>query len=389
MSNEGNELLIKDAFLKKFNENVDIKFYKNDNSKGEFFSKRFQDCVFEVINKESKDYDILKMKNCLLDINYPYIKPFYKYEDIEKIILFYEKDQDDNNFFDILNNLDEEFLNNKYYLKNRFIDAILNAEEQYLRKKGELCSSTMEVFHKDDIKKESFWNILKCNINDDTRINVNGKLLPIKNISHLKWNINGIGYEESLKDIMSEVETVVNPNSKEYWLTFLSYDSNCNKNKILDYGNLYCKEIEYISNKTPVLFSFALDTFCDVLAHPFWYFTPNKLNNYTKINIEIKDDTIFLNHNITLKEISPIRIEIFNKKIEHLWNILFNNVSGIDKESIVNTVQKIFFILSISCKYAFKNNTGNLKDIDLLVLAKAIEFGSKSKFSFVNQIWQN
>jgi len=313
-------------------------------------------------------------------------------------------------FYDAFGDIDEKFLETgKYDEKQK--NKLLEAEKEFCEISLEIAKKTLHFSDKKTVSEEDEWQLFyKRLVSDDlenkprvdlfytgknVKIPENSKNTEISeiNFDELKqysWVINGKKYSENLDEIIESAKKIVNPNAQEQWATITAHGDDHNGNKFYFEGespSLKFFDPAFAGENIPALLSFVKTTFHDTLAHPFYFYEPEKVEEKAEIYVEIDTENrvVSINHKFTLEESAPFRVELLEIKKEKLWKPLIQEMKSkkffpenSEKDNFKNEkefIKKALFCCPFLCLNLIDSNKFSPKT-SLFALSKAVELGT-------------
>lgn len=324
---------------------------------------------------------------------FPIIKPLYQSTEPGEQFLVYPF-IDFPSLFDVCLELDQQFLSDKKYEQNLYT-KVLGSEKKFNRLCAEKSLKNLAQTPAEDVSKQPIWQLFTYRLlaKNDAKPRVDlyyadqairlpdGRELPFSELAKRKWIINGVEYQESLSDLIVEASKLVNPTAQTDWMTITAHGDDHNGNKFFDQNNcsLIYFDPAFAGDRVPALLAFVKTTFHDTMAHPFWLYDPQSIEEQVKLSWQLTDEAIIIDHNWDLERVTPLRQVLFELKIEYLWKPIFRTLVAQQclPENALDFIKKALFC----CPFLVLN----LIDADryspimsLLALSKAVQMGSWS-----------
>lgn len=341
---------------------------------GEFFFK------FHAEENE-KNFDEFYRAEILEGAGFPVLKPLFISKKPGEQFVIYEKISDPT-FFEICEKADDQFLRTGKYDENLRME-ILSAESRLCEKCSEVFKETIRFAPRTEVSQEPIWQLFSHRLfGDNCRLEKfyfekdvlfpNGQKMKFEDFSQLKWKINGKRYNENLSEIIALAQKYLNPNANKEWVVCTAHGDDHNGNKFFVDKDLIYFDPVFSGNAIPLLLAPAKTTFHDVFAHPFWFYSSERIFEKLKITIEISQNEISVSHNFLIEEVAPIRAEILNIKAEKLWRPIFEKISSKDKAKAHDFVRKALFSCGFLCLDFLKFDA----KFSIFAFARAVEIAS-------------
>lgn len=360
------------------------------NSVNGFLRTPKQEYFFKFHAEENEhSFDEFYRAEILEDVGYPVVKPIFASKKAGEQFLIYEKITDPT-FFDVCETADTQFLKTEKY------DASLRG--QILLAEQNLCQVNARIFQKtrrtasdEKVAQEPIWQLFfKRIMGDQCRLETfyrkknvllpNGAQVPFEEFSRLKWEINGQIFDETIEEIISSAQKILNPFAQKSWTVVTAHGDDHNGNKFLRNGSLQYFDPAFAGNAIPMLLAPAKTTFHDCFAHPFWFYSPRTIEEQLNISMEIRGESIIVSHNFSLETVAPLRLEMLKKKFEIVWKPIFSTIPENEKASAKNFVKKALFC----CPFVCLNFLVFPPNISLFAFARAVEMGAFAEGSLID-----
>ncbi len=210
-----------------------------------------------------------------------------------------------------------------------------------------------------------------------------GQQMNFEAFSRLAWTINGRVYTQTLEAIIQQAKELVNPSIREQWPVCVAHGDDHNGNKFYfrdDPNPLRYFDPAFAGEAVPLLLAFVKTTFHDTFAHPLWLYSPDEAEPDLKLEFDIQEGNILVNHNWDLENQSCLRTKILESKMKYLWKPLFATLreKGWLWDEALEFVKKALFC----CPFLVYNLIDNKRyspQMSLLALAFCVEMGSWAK----------
>lgn len=384
---------------------------------------------FHAEEGEENSVDEYYRSGILEKAGYPVITPLYESKIPGEQFLIYEF-VDQPTFYDAFGDIDAKFLETGKYDEEKK-EALLNAEREFCEISLEIAKKTLHVSDAKTVAEEDEWQLfykrlVSENIQDSessekprvdlfytdksvkipentknpgercshttNNINRGNKISEInfEEFKHYTWVINGKKYSENLAEIIESAKKIVNPNAQKNWATITAHGDDHNGNKFYFEGetpSLKFFDPAFAGENIPALLAFVKTTFHDTLAHPFYFYEPEKVEEKAEISVEINkaNKTVVINHKFNLEESAPFRKELLEIKKEKLWKPLIQEMKSRNFFPEISEknqytwekqfIKKALFCCPFLCLNLIDKNKFSPKT-SLFALSRAVELGS-------------
>jgi hypothetical protein len=285
---------------------------------------------FHIEDNEETTIDEYYKADLLARTGYPIELPVFVSRDVGQQILIYPH-VDHERLCDACRRLE--------YATPDKTAPIVAAQEAMDRLTAEKCIQTLSVGNRDDYAAEPilqlfYWRLVDkrpdgstipggrwATFYTDKSITFPGVAVSYDQLSHLKWNINGVQYPISLADAFDKARRILAPENVTDYAACIAHGDAHN-------GNMWVKpcydggiQLSYFDPafagaKIPVLLSEIKATFHNILAHPDWLYDPADADAKLNMTAKIEGGTLYVHHNWKL---SPLRERFLSSKQTHFW----------------------------------------------------------------------
>lgn len=207
----------------------------------------------------------------------------------------------------------------------------------------------------------------------------NGSALAFNELVNLRWNINGVDYEETFGDIIGKAKDLLNPVKETSAATVIGHGDDHNGNRFIINGEYVFFDLAF-AGRQPALLSFIKATAHNTFLHPFWLYEPKRLEGPLRLEANIKDGVIYVKHNWQLEELSPLRLKILKIYKTEVWRPLLQELAN--RKWLPPYWKEYIRAALFCCPFLVLNLIDPKKysaEQSILALSKCIELGSKSK----------
>jgi hypothetical protein len=403
--------LIKDFVIEKFQLDIESLEINScavslNSVNGKIFLKEGKKLFFKFHAEEGEEesVDEYYRSGILENAGYPVISPIYESKVPGEQFLIYEF-VDQPTFYDAFGDIDAEFLETGKYNEAKKKE-LLETEKEFCDISLEIAKKTLKTSEKKAVAEEDVWQLFyKRLVSDDAsnppRLDLfyTGKKvalpencseteIPFDELKNYSWVINGKKYAENLDEIIASAKEIVNPNAQETWPAITAHGDDHNGNKFYFEGespSLKFFDPAFAGENIPALLAFIKTTFHDTLAHPFYFYEPEKVEEKAGISVEIKENTVLVNHQFTLEQAAPFRKELLDIKKEKLWRPLVAAMKSQDffpetSEGALYQEEKQFIKKALFCCPFLCLNLIDPKKfspkVSLFALSRAVELAS-------------
>jgi hypothetical protein len=203
-----------------------------------------------------------------------------------------------------------------------------------------------------------------------------GQTIPFDTFAKMRWTINGVRYDQTLEELITNAIDVLNPRKEDACPTVIGHGDDHNGNKFfVDRSYLFFDPA--FAGRQQALLSFIKATAHNTLLHPLWLYDPQKLSGKLKISFTIENDEIRVDHNWAVEERSPLRLQILRIYTDTVWRPLIVELS---RRGWLPSYWKQYLRSALFCCPFLVKNLVDPKGYDpeqsLLALARCIEIGS-------------
>lgn len=188
----------------------------------------------------------------------------------------------------------------------------------------------------------------------------------------MKWIVNGVEFKETLGSLVEQAIEVLDP-SKSETPSIVGHGDAHNGNVFVDRDNsaLIYFDPAFAGRHSPFL-DLTKPLFHNVFAT--WMYFPHEVAKTLSIGLEIKDDTIIVNHNFAPTE---VKLALLHSKIQR---VLAPLIKELKSREWLNPHWKQYLKLALFCCPFLTMNLSDTQkfppEITLLGLALAVEMGS-------------
>ena len=204
-----------------------------------------------------------------------------------------------------------------------------------------------------------------------------GEGIPFNALAKLKWNVNGIAYEETLEEIISKSKDLLNPSREETMATVIGHGDDHNGNRFIINGQYVFFDPAF-AGRQPALLSYIKATAHNTFLHPQWLYDPQKLEGKLDLKVAIKDGIVSVDHNWKTEELSPLRMQVLDVYAKEVWQPLIAELSK--RGWLSDDWQEYIRSALFCCPFLVLNLIDGNKyppAQSLLALSKCVELGSK------------
>jgi len=322
----------------------------------------------------------------------PVLSPVYKLTKPGQQFLIYEKIEA-KTAFDLFETEEYLFFDKGNYDEKK-IKQLLEAEVNLLRKVKNVFLKTLKIVDSKTIQDISiyqlFYHRLVGKNNTKPRLNLfyldheitlNNQKIPFKDFANFNWIINGVAYQETFNEVITQAQDLLNPLKTKETAVVLGHGDDHNGNKFF-INNEFLFFDPAFAGWHPALLSFIKATAHNTWLHPFWLYEPQRVNEVLDFNYQIKNNTIEVNHNWDSFQKSPVREEILNLQIKEVWRPLLTELK---KQNVLpdfwkNYIRKALFCCPFLVYNLIDTSKYNATQ-SLLALTKALELGAQAEKS--------
>jgi hypothetical protein len=321
------------------------------------------------------------------------IEPLYQSTDVGEQFLIYPYITAPT-FFEVCDTLDAQYLSNNNYDES-LKKSVLIAERNFCETCVKVAQKTFAVTSSNIVATEPIWQLFSTRLvsknNEIPRLDLyyqnqkiqlpDGSEILFKDLANKKWIINGRTFDQSLSEIIIQSKKIICSESCKEWGTIVAHGDDHNGNKFFDQkkSSLTYFDPAFAGQNIPALLAFIKTIFHDTLAHPFWLYTPKKIDPETKLDWTITEKSVVINHNVDLSVISPLRSDLLTIKLEYLLKPI---VQMLRQKKLLPTNALDFIKKALFCCPFLVLNLINYQKyspkMSLLALSKAVEMGSLS-----------
>jgi len=354
-------------------------------SKEEFFFK-FHSEEEEEKTLENNEY---YQGQLLQDAGLPVITPLFASTEPGKQFLIYKKIIAPT-AFDEFAKLERQFLQTGKYDEAQK-NALLAAEAELLECQSTVYLSSLRAVPAQELANASIHQLFSSRLiahnsaiprldifYTAAEVVLPQERLSFSDFSKLHWTINGVQYDETLSEIIAQAKTLLAPAESGEVAAVIGHGDDHNGNKFFLNGKFILFDPAF-AGLHPALLSFVKATVHNVFLHPFWLYDRKVLADPLKLTYQITTDEIVVEHNWSLPEISPLRVEILNLQREKVWQPLLKELraKNLLPEDWREYLQKAFFC----CPFLVTNLLDPKKftpKTSVLAFSKCVELGAKS-----------
>ena len=140
-----------------------------------------------------------------------------------------------------------------------------------------------------------------------------------KNLFTKKWSINGRQYPSVLNTLWEESAVLLEESASAQDPTVVAHGDEHFANQFYDGRNITLFDPAF-AGRMPALLAPVKATAHNVFLHPLWYYETQDLNIKDALSAyEMSEDRISITHSWSLKDRSPIRLDILQAYVNLLW----------------------------------------------------------------------
>lgn len=319
------------------------------------------------------------------------IAPLYQSTDIGEQFLIYPY-RTDPTFFDVCAALDEQFLTERRYDETKK-NQVLCAEKKLCQQASHIAAKTFAVTATDIVAQEPIWQLFSTRLlskknqtpridlyyGDKTLVLPDQKKITFADLATKKWIINGRRFDQSLSEIITDAKQIISPATYKTWGTIVAHGDDHNGNKFFDENDASLRYFDpaFAGQYVPVLLAPIKTIFHDTLAHPFWLYSPKKIEEQVSLNYSVTDDEIIIDHNWDMAAVAPVRQNILEQKLNDLLvpTVELLRAKNLFPDTALEFVKKALFCCPFLVLNLIDYDTYSPK-MSLLALSKSIEMGS-------------
>jgi hypothetical protein len=362
--------------------------------KAEYFFK------FHTEENEEETVNEYYQSSILVKNGFPVLEPIFISTEAGEQFLIYDRVKDPT-LYDVCESLDLKFLNldSNPYEKSCNIDSTELKDdysiEKVLEVEGKFCELMYSIFNKTQkevssevVANEVVWQLFYHRLHgENPRVDIfyknkivalpNGDKISYEKLKKLKWEINGVVFNESIDELVQASKEIVNPNARESWTVCVAHGDDHNGNK---FYRIQRDELEYFDpafagKNIPITLAPVKTTFHDIFAHPFYFYSDKTILDILELDVSIESDTIRVKHNFDIEKIAPHRVELLKVKFEKLWKPILKNIPKEQREDEMEFIKKALFCCPFLCKNLIDKNNFAPKS-SILALSVAVQMGS-------------
>lgn len=147
--------------------------------------------------------------------------------------------------------------------------------------------------------------------------------LEWQTLSNLRWVINGVTYQHSLRQLFTEAGIRLAPAALAGHGVITAHGDAHNANVWYDTSEeipqLVSFDPAFAGRNIPALLAEIKATFHNIFAHPLWLYEPSRCGELYKVTVMRRGDTLYVDHNWQL---TPLRAAFLRDKGEEYWQPL-------------------------------------------------------------------
>jgi hypothetical protein len=362
--------------------------------KAEYFFK------FHAEENEEETVNEYYQSSILVKNGFPVLEPIFISTEPGEQFLIYDRVKDPT-FYDVCESLDAKFLNldtspnekscdiESTELKDEYsVDKVLGLEADFCELMYSVFEKTKKEASSEVVKNEVVWQLFHHRLHGenprvdifykDKNVNLpNANSVSFEKLKDLKWEINGVAFQESIGELIEASKKIVNPDAREHWTVCVAHGDDHNGNKFYRVGR---NELEYFDpafagENTPITLASVKTTFHDVFAHPFYFYSDKTILDLLELDVVIENDTIKVTHNFDIEKIAPHRVELLKVKLNKLWKPILQNIPSVEIEAELEFIKKALFCCPFLCKNLI-DEKNFAPQSSILALAIAVQMGS-------------
>jgi len=358
---------------------------------------------FHAEENEKNTVDEYYANAILEEVGFPTLKPLLMSTKANEQFLIYEKIEDPT-LYDVCESLDLKFLNfmsnphektcdiNSTEIKNDYsIDKVCELESNFCELMYSVFDKTKKEVSSEVVADEVVWQLFHHRLHgENPRVDIfykdkmvnlpNGDKISYEKLKNLKWEINGVLFQESIDELVQRAKEIVNPNARESWFVCVAHGDDHNGNK---FYRVQRDELEYFDpafagKNIPITLAPVKTTFHDIFAHPFYFYSDKTILDILELDISIDNDTIKVKHNFDIEKIAPHRVELLKVKFDKLWKPILENIPKEKRAEEMEFIKKALFCCPFLCKNLIDENNFFPKS-SILALSIAVQMGTYAK----------
>jgi hypothetical protein len=156
------------------------------------------------------------------------------------------------------------------------------------------------------------------------QVPVAGTEMPWEAFADLYWNVNGVSYRHTLRELFEESRRRLDPQALAQLPVLVSHGDAHNANvwaRRDDSGRLTLVLFDpaFAGKAIPALLGEVKATFHNIFAHPLWLYTPDLAERAYRVSAELDGGRITVEHDWSLSE---LRRQFLQLKLDRYWHPL-------------------------------------------------------------------
>ena len=204
-----------------------------------------------------------------------------------------------------------------------------------------------------------------------------GRTIPFDDLARMRWEINGVFYEEGLEAIVANAKKLLDPAKEERTPSVIGHGDDHNGNRFIIDGKFTLFDVAF-AGRQPALLSFVKATAHNVFAHPLWLYDPKQMEGRLKLDVTMRGETIIVNHNWDTEALSPLRVTILDLYAKEVWRPLVVELSerGWLSRDWQEYLRKALFCCPFLVLSLIDSNRFSPQS-SVLALSKSVELGTR------------
>lgn len=210
--------------------------------------------------------------------------------------------------------------------------------------------------------------------------------LSWQTLSNLQWEINGVRYRHTLRQLFVEAATLLAPAALAQHGVVVAHGDAHNANVWYETtgseAHLVSFDPAFAGRHIPALLAEIKATFHNIFAHPYWLYEPARASEQYQVTVERLGDTLRVSHNWQL---TPLRAAFLQSKGELYWQPLLAELKA--RGLLPANWQRIMRLALFCCPTLVLNlragsSSGHTPTSSALGLAMAVMLGSEADDEF-------
>ncbi|WJV52999.1 hypothetical protein PCO85_17650 [Prodigiosinella aquatilis] len=163
----------------------------------------------------------------------------------------------------------------------------------------------------------------------DQTFKLGDESLSWQTLSNLQWEINGVRYGHTLRQLFLEAAVVLAPGRLANHGVVVAHGDAHNANVWFDthadQPQLVSFDPAFAGSHIPALLAEVKATFHNIFAHPHWLYEPAQATDCYQVSVKRRGDTLEVQHDWQL---TPLRAAFLNSKGEGYWRPLLRELKA-------------------------------------------------------------